>query len=279
MTLTDATANRFEIDSIEASGSVRQSGRSIQSVDRALTILEVIAEERDGLTLSVIAEPVGLNASTCHHLISTLVHRGYVVHISRSQGYALGSKVREINDAADQAMEPSVLLREDVKALGARLGYGIQLAVLSNTSLMTKLSFAGSKFPVEEPDESEKMTALHATATGKSILAWVPDTELVRVISANGLNSYTSKTITSLSGVVEDLRWVRRRKFAVDDEEFREGIVCIGSSIRKTGGEVVAAISVTMPAEQATEENRAKIAREMIIAGNQFSAKLRKGEG
>jgi len=277
--LADAATNRIEKGSVESSGSFRQHGRSIQSVDRALTLLEVIADEPDGLTLSAIAERVGLNSSTCHHLISTLVQRGYVVHIGRSQGYALGSKVREINDAANQAMEPSILLREDVKALGARLGYGIQLAVLSDTSLMTKLSFAGSRYSVEEPDELEKMTAMHATATGKSILAWVPDTELVRVISANGLNAYTSKTITSLSGVVEDLRWVRRRKFAVDDEEFREGIVCIGSSIRKTGGEVVAAISVTMPAEHATEENRARISREMIVAGNLFSSKLRKGEG
>lgn len=254
-------------------------GRSIQSVDRALTLLEVIAEEADGLTLSAIAERSGLNPSTCHHLISTLVKRGYLTHLSRSHGYALGSKIREINDAVERDLEPSVLLREDVKALGARLGHGIQLAVLSDTSLMTKLSFASPTQAVDEPDELEKMTALHATATGKSILAWIPDTELVRVISANGLNAYTSKTITSLSGVVENLRWVRRRKFAMDDEEFREGIVCIGSSIRKKGGEVVAAISVTMPAAQATEDHRAMIIREMIVAGNQFSAKLRNGEG
>lgn len=280
MNLADAAnkqiSNRSGKNSDYQNQSVRMpTGRSIQSVDRALTLLEVIAEEREGLTLSVIAERAGLNPSTCHHLLSTLVQRGYLTHLSRTHGYALGMKIREINDSAERALEPSVLLRKDVKALGARLGYGIQLAVLSNTSLMTKLSFAGTKQPVVEPDELEKMTAMHATATGKAILAWVPDTELVRVISANGLNAYTSKTITSLSGVVEELRWVRRQKFAVDDEEFREGIVCIGSSIRKKGGEVVAAISVTMSAEQATEETRALITREMIVAGNQFSSKLR----
>lgn len=256
----------------------RDNGRTIQSVDRALTVLEVVASERDGLSLSNIAGRTGLNSSTCHHLISTLVQRGYITHVSRSRGYALGPKIREINDFVEREMEPSVLLREDLKALGNHLGHGVQLAVLSDTSLMTKLSFASPVNQVQEPDEIEKMTALHATATGKAILAWIPDTELVRVISANGLNTYTPRTITSLSGLVEELRLVRRQKYAIDDEEFREGIVCIGSAIRKQGGEVVASISTTIQAEQATDEYRATVIREMIVAANQFSSKLRNGD-
>lgn len=252
-------------------------GRTIQSVDRALSVLEEVAGEADGLSLSRIAERTGLNASTCHHLISTLVQRGYLIHLSRSRGYALGPKIREINDIAEREREPSVLLREDLRALGKRLGHGVQLAVLSDTSLMTKLSFSSPTNRVVEPDEIDKMTALHATATGKAILAWIPDTELVRVISTNGLTTYTPKTITSLSGLVEELRMVRRQKYAIDDEEFREGIVCIGSSIRQKGGDVVAAISTTMPAAQATPEYRATIIREMIVAANQFSSKLRDG--
>lgn len=256
----------------------RNGGRIIQSVDRALSVLEEVASEVDGLSLSRIADRTGLNSSTCHHLISTLVHRGYLTHLSRSRGYALGPKVREITEFAEREQEPWVLLREDLKALGKRLGHGVQLAVLSDTSLMTKLSFPSATNQVEEPQEIEKMTALHATATGKAILAWIPDTELVRVISANGLSAYTPRTITSLSGLVEELRLVRRRKYSIDDEEFRDGIVCIGAAIRKQGGEVVASISTTMPAAQATDESRERIIREMIVAANEFSGKLRKGD-
>lgn len=252
-------------------------GRTIQSVDRALSLLEEVSLAPGGITLSQLAERTGLNSSTCHHLVSTLVQRGYLMQISRSRGYALGQKIREINDMADREEEPSVLLRDDLQALGKRLGHGVQMAVMSDTSLMTTLSFASPTNQVKEPDEIEKMTALHATATGKAILAWVPDTELVRVIANNGLNAYTPRTIVSLSGLVEELRVVRRQKYSIDDEEFREGIVCIGASVRKQGGEVVAAISTTMPAEQATHEYRAQIIREMIAAANQFSSKLRSG--
>lgn len=249
--------------------------RTIQSVDRALTILEEVARERDGMTLSELSDRTGLNASTCHHLISTLVARGYLSHLSRIRGYALGSKVWELYEMAEQETEPSVLLSADLRALGKQLGHGVQLAVLSDTSLMTKLSFSAPENPVDEPDEVEKMTALHATATGKAILAWIPDTELVRVISANGLTAYTPRTITSLSGLVEELRLVRRRKYAIDDEEFRDGIVCIGSAIREGGGAVIASISATVAADQATEEYRQHLIREMITAANAFSNKLR----
>ena len=261
----------------EKYGSAAQprSGRTIQSVDRALSLLELAAGEVDGITLSELSGRTGLNASTCHHLVMTLVARGYLTHLSRSRGYALGPKVRELLETLEHDSEPAELLREDLRRLGKRLGLGVQLAVLSETSLLTKVSFPGPLTAMHEPSEVEKMKALHATATGKAILAWIPDTELVRIISANGLKAYTPNTITSLSGIVEELRSVRRFKYAIDNEELREGVVCIGSAIREGGGAVVASISVTLPAEDASEERRADLTRQMIDAANTFSHKLR----
>jgi len=261
-------------------GSAAQlkSGRTIQSVERALSLLELAAGELDGITLSELSERTGLNASTCHHLVMTLVSRGYMTHLSRSRGYALGPKVRELLETLEHDSEPAELLREDLRRLGQRLGLGVQLVVLSETSLLTKVSFPGPLSAMQEPSEVEKMTALHATATGKAILAWIPDTELVRIISANGLKSYTPNTITSLSGIVEELRSVRRFKYAIDNEELREGVVCIGAAIREGGGAVVASISVTLAAEEATEERRADLTRQMIDAANTFSNKLRNAQ-
>ena len=250
-------------------------GRTIQSVDRALQVLEAIAQSNEGTTVKSVSEKVGLNTSTCHHLISTLVHRGYLAQVSRSRGYVLGPMLNELIEAAERESDPAILLENDLRALGVRLGHGVQFAVLSETSLLTKLSFPSADDAVVEPDEVEKMTALHATATGKAILAWIPDTELVRVISANGLKTYTPRTITTLSGLVEELRLVRRGKFAVDDEEFHEGIVCIGATIREGAGAVIGSISTTVSADRASEEYRQYLIKEMIGAANSFSNKLR----
>ncbi|MGB5557888.1 MAG: IclR family transcriptional regulator [Paracoccaceae bacterium] len=252
-----------------------QPVRTIQSVDRALRILEAVAGERDGITVSEISEQVGLNMSTCHHLITTLVQRGFLAHLGRMRGYALGPKLSELVELSEQETDAAALLDKDLRALGAKLGHGVQFATHSDTSLVTRLSFPGPDDEVVEPSEVEKMTAMHATATGKAILAWIPDTELVRVISANGLTQYTPRTITTLSGLVEELRLVRRLKFAVDDEEFHEGIVCIGAAIREGAGAVIGSISVTISAERATQDYRQYLIREMIGAANNFSNKLR----
>jgi len=262
-----------------AASDEAQRGRTIQSVDRAFQLLETIAGSRDGMTLSSISDEVGLNVSTCHHLVATLTQRGYVSHLGRMRGYALGPKLNELVELSKSETDPAVLLEADLKAFGARLGHGVQLAVMSDTSLLTKRSFAGGDDHVVEPSEVEKMTALHATATGKAILAWIPDTELVRVISANGLKSYTPRTITTLSGLVEELGAVRRQKFAVDDEEFRSGIVCFGAAIREGGGAVIGSFSVTVSAERATEEYRQYLAGEVINAARIFSSNLRSLKG
>lgn len=284
MSLKHESPKKFEAkaaDSIVAKAKVStdlaEGPRHIQSVTRALDIIEVIAGERDGLALSELSDRVGLNSSTCHHLISTLVSRGYILHLGRSRGYALGPKIRELVDLADSEFDAGELLRDDLRDLGEQIGHGVQLAVLAETSLLTKLRFLGPNEDdgLDEPDELIKMTALHATATGKSILAWLPEIELVRVISANGLSKYTGKTMTTLSGLIEELRLVRRRGYSIDDEELKEGVVCIGAALRDPGGAIVGSISATAPADKMTAAYRAEIAKKMVAAALDFSKRLR----
>ena len=250
-------------------------GRTIQSAERALDVLEIVAQERDGVTVSEISERLDLNISTCHHLITTLVKKSFAIHLGRTKGYALGPRLTELVRISEGDYDPDVILSNDLKALGEKLGHSVEFAILTGTSLLTKLSFRGLDHELPEPDQVEKMTALHATATGKAILAWIPDTELVRIISANGLTSYRPKTITTLSGLVEELRLVRRRKYSIDDQEFSESAVCIGATIRAGAGAVIGAISVTIPVERSTTEYRDYLINEMIAAANSFSNKLR----
>jgi len=244
---------------------------------RALDILEVIAKESDGLALSELSSRVGLNTSTCHHLISTLVARGYVLHLGRSRGYALGSKVHEMVDLALGESDPSELLKDDLRLLGSQIGHGVQLAVLAETSLLTKLRFPAPDRDAEalEPDELIKLRALHATATGKAIMAWLPEIELVRVISVNGLTRYTGKTLTTLSGLIENLRLVRRYGYSIDDEELKDGVVCIGAALRDSGGAIVGSISMTATSDKMTKEYRVEIAKKMVFAALEFSKRLR----
>ena len=269
------TKGGFEVDvtALEPASGTRQ----IQSVARALDIIEVLAGERDGMALSELSERIELNSSTCHHLISTLVARGYVEHLGRSRGYALGRKVHDLVDLADGVFDPDLILKNELRNLGLSLGHSVQLAVLAETSLLTKLRFNSPNLEeaLVEPDEIIKMTALHATATGKAILAWLPEIELVRVISANGLTKYTDKTITTLSELVAELRLVRRRGYSIDDEELQDGVICIGAALRDAGGAIVGAISTTAAVDEMTSSYRAEVAKIMTVAAAEFSKRLR----
>ena len=271
------SASEAAVEAMRSGSVVPAGSRQIQSVVRALDILEVLAKESDGLALSELSGRVGLNSSTCHHLISTLVARGYVLHLGRSRGYALGSKVHEMVDLALGESDPSELLKDDLRLLGSQIGHGVQLAVLAETSLLTKLRFPAPDRDAEalEPDELIKLRALHATATGKAIMAWLPEIELVRVISVNGLTRYTGKTLTTLSGLIENLRLVRRYGYSIDDEELKDGVVCIGAALRDSGGAIVGSISMTAASDKMTKEYRDEIAKKMVFAALEFSKRLR----
>tara|TARA_B110000259_G_scaffold161344_1_gene185357 strand:+ start:610 stop:1470 length:861 start_codon:yes stop_codon:yes gene_type:complete len=271
------SASEAAVEAMRSGSVVPAGSRQIQSVVRALDILEVLAKESDGLALSELSGRVGLNSSTCHHLISTLVARGYVLHLGRSRGYALGSKVHEMVDLALGESDPSELLKDDLRLLGSQIGHGVQLAVLAETSLLTKLRFPAPDRDAEalEPDELIKLRALHATATGKAIMAWLPEIELVRVISVNGLTRYTGKTLTTLSGLIENLRLIRRYGYSIDDEELKDGVVCIGAALRDSGGAIVGSISMTATSDKMTKEYRVEIAKKMVFAALEFSKRLR----
>ena len=90
--------------------------------------------------------------------------------------------------------------------------------------------------------------AAHATATGKAILAWLPPTELDRIVADKGLTAFTPNTITDIEKLGEELRLVRRNGYAIDREEFRPGVICLGAAIRDHAGAVVGSISVSSPA-------------------------------
>ncbi|MFC6487869.1 IclR family transcriptional regulator [Nitratireductor sp. GCM10026969] len=251
--------------------------RLIQSVERALLLLETLAEHDGPLLLNELARNVNLNVSTCHHLLATLVARGYVLHGGRNRGYMLSSKLRELAEMADREVDILDFVRADLEKLNANLRESVQMAVLRGSALVTQVRY-GSMMPTHvEPDEIKKMRAAHATATGKAILAWLPEAEMARVVSDNGLTAFTPNTITTLSGLIEELRLVRRSGFAIDEEELEENVICYGAALRDGAGAVIGSISCSIPKSRATPDYRTHIARSVVRCAQDLSDRLRVG--
>ena len=87
-----------------------QKGRIINSVDKSLKVLETVASAGPEITVSQISELLGLNISTCHHLVTTLVQKRFLTHLGRSRGYTLGPRLSELLEISEKEKEPQVFL-------------------------------------------------------------------------------------------------------------------------------------------------------------------------
>lgn len=248
--------------------------RAVQSVDRAIDILEVLSQAGREMQLREIAEAVGLNVSTCHHLINTFVARGFVGRNPYNRAYFLGHRILELSNARVQQFNLVERAMPELRRLNEASWETVHLAVMQGIELVTLTKIDSLHAVRVGTDNVGKASAMHATATGKAVLAWLPEHEMERVVATSGLTRFTPRTCTSFDDLKEELRHVRRRGFASDDEEFQPGVFCIGCAVRDGVGGVIASISCSMPKTRANKSQQIAIRRHVIECARNLSAIL-----
>jgi IclR family acetate operon transcriptional repressor len=245
---------------------------SIQSVDRALFLLETIAEAGGEATLTDLANRTGLNISTCHHLLATLIQRGFAAKVPGRRLYALGPRILYLGHACLQVDLPR-RAQPYLEAINRATGETVHLAALQGDSVVT-LAVREARHAVRvDTGRVGKLEASHATSVGKAILAWLPEDEMRRIL-AHGMKRYTEHTITEFPVLLESLRVVRRNGYALDREEHLPGVFCVGAAIRDHVGTVIGAISASTPAMRATDEHLALMRDEIVNATRALSAEF-----
>jgi IclR family acetate operon transcriptional repressor len=252
----------------------RDNGGGIQALDRAFLILDIIADAGGEAKLTEISTIAGLNVSTCHHLISTLYNWGYVARGAGSKSYVLGSRILHLSAACLRQVDLPRRAQIYVDRLNDQTGETVQLTIMQDTSLVNLLRREARHAVRVDGSLGGKSNAAHATATGKAILAWLPPSELSRIIADKGLTAFTPNTIVNLDKLKEELRLTRRNGFAIDCEEFHPGVVCIGAAIRDHAGAVVGSIGVASPSFRATTKYLDQIKVHLIAATDELSIEL-----
>lgn len=221
--------------------------RTIQSLERALNLVDILALSQTELPLNELASRAALNVSTCHHLLATLVKCGYVGQNSRTRGYHLGNRIIELSNARMKQFNLIEIAMPELKRLNETTRETVLLSALQGHTLVT-LAKLNSQMPVGvSSEEYGQSGSAHATGTGKAILAWLPDAEMARMIAQAGLPLFTGRTIGTLAELIEEFRHVRQNGYAIDDEEFQQGVVGIGAAIRNMTGAVIGAVSCLIP--------------------------------
>lgn len=275
--MTDATVVVADKAKSGTDGHARRNsdGASIQSVARALTLLETIAELGGETTLSRLAGRTGLNISTCHHLLATLAQRGFVTKGPGRRGYALGARILYLSHICLQVDLPK-RAQAMLDRVNQATGETVHLAALHGDELVTVLKREAHHAVRVDAGAvgTSSASAAHATATGKSILAWLPEHEIRRILAAHGMTKFTPNTITDFDELIENLRLVRRHGFALDREEFRPGVVCVGAAIRDQSGAVIGSISASTPSMRASDDHITHMRDEVVAAARELSAEL-----
>ena len=248
-----------------------ESPRTIQSVERALDILEVMARHRAEVSLTQISEALGLNVSTCHHIIKTLIARNYVRPGTVRGLYMLGSQVVLLADAVDIKAELPGRAQPVLDALNRATEEAVHLAVLQGNEMITLVKREALHALRIDSGSIGKSTALHATATGKVLLSGLNDKEVRRIMALHGLRQYTPKTCTDVDTLLEELAHIRQTGYSTDYEEFQRYVVCIGAPIYDTSGRVMASLSVSTPINRASEDHLNKVRADVQDAARALS--------
>ena len=254
--------------------SAKLASGGIQSVERAIILLELLAQSGGAMSLTDLAARAQLNISTCHHLLATLTRAGYVAQVPGRRTYALGARVLHLGQSFMQQVDLPRRARPVLERLNVATGEAVHLAVLQGDQVVTLAKIEGRQAVRVETGVIGIAEAPHATATGKAMLAWLPEDQARRILEANGMQRFTPHTVTNTAVLMEEMRHVRRNGFALDKEEFQAGVVCVGAAVRNQTGAVIGSISASAPAFRADEIHLDRMRSAVTAAARELSAEL-----
>jgi IclR family transcriptional regulator, acetate operon repressor len=227
---------------------VERHASGVQSVERALTLLETLADAGGELSLTHMAAAAGLPLPTIHRLVRTLVDRGYMRQLP-SRRYSLGPRLINLGDRASGML--AEWARPRLADLVSALGETANLSMLDGDKV-AYVAQVQSPHPMRMFTEVGNRVPLHSTGVGKVLLAQLNDRDLAVIVHRIGLPALTPTSITNTEGFIAEIRAARDRGYAVDDEETQIGVRCV--AVPLLGGPSTFALSVSGPAVRMTSE-------------------------
>jgi len=243
----------------------------VQSVTRALLILDTLAGNTEGLSVKDIATRVGLNVSTTHHLVNTLEDRQYVFRLANGT-YGLGSATPRLYGAFLRTAQPNARLLEIVQELAKTTQETTYTCLWQNDEIIIQDIIEGSQ-ALRVGGLHVGFTGYpHARASGKVLLAQLSEATLDRYLAIHPLTARTPNTITMKEKLKTHLKRVAKQGYALDHEEFAEGVCCAAAPVYSANGQAVAALSVSVPAGRFAENEAALISAVVRAAGEASTA-------
>lgn len=225
---------------------------SVQALERGLNLLAIIAEA-DGLSLTSIAQRAGIAPSTAHRILATLKAGGFVQSDEAHGNYLIGVQAFRIGSAFLRNRKLADVGRNTLRHLMEESGETANIAIEVEGSVVF-ISQMESHRPIRAFHRPGARGPMHASSLGKAMLAVLTDEAIAQKLHRIGMPRFTEHTIVDPDALLAELALVRKRGWAIDNEEQAQGMRCVGSAVYNEHGEVIGAISVSGPTVRVTEE-------------------------
>lgn len=226
---------------------------TVQSVDRALIIMDILQQNANGLGITELSSRMGLAKSTIHRMLTSLKNKGYVKQDPVTERYQLGLKLIELGSIVSQSLEIRSIAKPYMDQLVQETGETSHLVVLEDFEIIY-IEKIESPYTIRMYSTIGKRAPLYCTGAGKAILSHLSEQEITKYLVEKELIKYTEKTIINKDLLLEELTNIKQKGYSVDDEEHELGIQCVAAPILDHNNNVVAGLSVAGPLMRMTEE-------------------------
>ncbi|NLJ57746.1 MAG: IclR family transcriptional regulator [Tissierellia bacterium] len=245
---------------------------TVQSIDRAVAIIECFTKEKKELKLTEVSNKLGLNKSTVHGIITTLKHHGFISQDESTQKYRLGIRFIEFGDLVMSSINIRNAALPLINEVCLKIEETVHIAMLDGADVVW--------IQKQECDKSIKTSTkigakapVYTTADGKIILCH-QDKDKINCYIPEEIPKFTSNTITDRPEFIKKLEEMKNKGVAIDNEEFVEGVKCVAAPIFDHNGDVKFSLSVTGPAFRMTEEKIKRLTTIIKQAANELSYRI-----
>lgn len=253
-------------------------GRTLtnNSIKKAFAILSVFSQNGGKFELGVgeISRILKMHKSTVHRFLRSMEKVGVIEKNEETGKYRLGLKLYELGNSVSLKKIMVDRARAYLEDLHWYLNETVHFATLKNgeVAYLDKI-IADRNFVIIS--EVGKRLPAHCTGLGKAMLAFLPEDEVKRIIKEKGLKRFTKNTITNKKKFFEELKKVKERGYAIDDEEIEDGLRCIAAPIFNGEGKVIAAVSISGPSSRINETTYDEYSKYVIRTAKLISEELK----
>ncbi|WP_456276616.1 IclR family transcriptional regulator [Bacillus sp. AK128] len=226
---------------------------NVQSLERALTLLNVLSDYPDGIQITTLSEIVGLSKSTTHRLLATLLNMNYVIKDEVSEKYKLGYQLIYLSRNILSNLNVIEVAKPFLEKLSQKINETIHLCIEDNGEVIY-VDKIESNQTIRMYSRIGSRAPMYCTGVGKILLSDMTRARYEEVVSRMEFVPKTAKTIISKQELDEEIERVRYQGYALDNIENEEGIRCISAPIRNFQGKIIASFSISGPSNRITME-------------------------